>query len=198
MPFKLTFHGGVEKPSHNVTEKFLAFCLVERQEIPIYEMQKNGLVFADPEAYADSVPTWIRNWLISEDNAAPTDAQRRSLEIIAKHRLISSHPYFKIFCFKHGFGIPKQRKTFVVKLMESGGHEIAIRPFSRLSEFIFSAPHALLLTNGEVESVLKPGLSISLYKEEQREATSPALLEQMLKIKKRPMEAISGVRRLKV
>lgn len=131
MAFSFGYKGGVEKPDIHSTEKFLMFLVPGGMEIPLWEVEREGLVKRG-------------------DTALLTGHGGAGFEYTTGINIV------KIFLSRQGFGIPRQFHSIYLRLLDGPASEVTIRPFSYDQLNFFFRGQAEILTNKEALNILNP------------------------------------------
>lgn len=200
MPFRFKFTGGVTKLNDAVTEKFLLYWIIEKDEVSFYDMKKNGLVFPDTTAELDRLPERSKQ-LLRQKQRSPDPVEQKTIEVASGNNYLARHPVIKVFAHRTGSGaMTKQTRNFYVRLYPENGNEITIRPFSSEAlDYIFYAPHAQLLEPKQVYSLVKKdSVSAKMLDIEIKNPLPDVLRREMIIINERSMQELAGVRKLKI
>ena len=130
MAFRFSYKGGVSKPNIHTTEKFLLFLVAGGNEVPLWEVEKEGL--------------------IQRSDSARTEFGGAGFEYTTGINVV------KIFLSRQGFGIPRQFHSIYLQLLQGPSTEVTIRPFSYEDLAFFFRAQAEILTNKQALEILSP------------------------------------------
>lgn len=99
-----SYKGGIAKPKMQTSNKFLAFSIVGGQEVPLYRLQKEGL--------------------ITRDYAAETN----------ESIYLTSHNVIKLFMMRTAFGEQRMMLSLYMRLVDGPAPMITVKPFAEVKD----------------------------------------------------------------